>query len=94
MRLNQETISKLRLELTIDGIINSVTKGKRESALQDILVIRNRIRIYNARDRREGQEAQKRRFGSLPTRVESEAGGSYHSWEDRIAELGDGGRWV
>ena len=94
MHLGQETISKLQLELAIDGIINTVVKCKRKSTLQDSSVTRNRIRIYNARDGREAQEAQeaqKRRFGSLPTSVESEAGATAHG-DEGIAEPSDGGR--
>ena len=59
MHLDQQTISKLQLELPIDGIINTVVKCKRKSTLQDSRVIRNMIRIYNARDGREAQGAQK-----------------------------------
>ena len=91
MHLDQETISKLQLELPIDGIINPVVKCKPIPTLQDNSVTRTRIRIYNARDGREAQEAQKRRFGSLPTRVESEAGATAHG-DEGIAEPSDGGR--
>jgi len=48
MHLDQETISKLRLELPIDGIINPVVKCKPIPTLQDNSVTRTRIRIYNA----------------------------------------------
>ena len=91
MHLDQQTISKLQLEPAIDGIINTVVKCKRKPTLQDNSVTRNRIRIYNARDGREAQEAHKRRFGSLPTCVESEAGPTAHG-DEGIAEPSDGGR--
>jgi len=78
IRLDQETIGELRLELTIDGIINTIVKGKRKSTLQDIRVIRNRIRIYNARDGRGGRSSKKTiRKSSYPCRI---CGGSYRSW--------------
>jgi len=46
MRLDQETISKLQLELTIDDIVTALVKAKLKITRQDIRVIGNRIRIY------------------------------------------------
>ncbi|CAZ82671.1 unnamed protein product [Tuber melanosporum] len=46
IRLDQETISKLQLELTIDDIVTALVKAKLKIIRQDIRVIGNRIRIY------------------------------------------------
>ncbi|PWW74921.1 beta and beta-prime subunits of DNA dependent RNA-polymerase, partial [Tuber magnatum] len=46
IRLDQETISRLQLELTIDDIVTALVKAKLKINRQDIRVIGNRIRIY------------------------------------------------
>jgi len=46
IRLDQETINKLQLELTIDDIVTALVKAKLKITRQDIRVIGNRIRIY------------------------------------------------
>ncbi|RPA98904.1 beta and beta-prime subunits of DNA dependent RNA-polymerase [Choiromyces venosus 120613-1] len=46
VRLDQEAISKLQLELTTDDIVTALVKAKLKINRQDIRVIGNRIRIY------------------------------------------------